>query len=194
MNDYITQLASLHWLDLLTAVGVIVVGSVGIKEALVKFCDSFDIQFGFIKERKEMKECQDTVKKELKNLSDRQTIFEKEHKRNIEVRDAFNKEVMGCITELKNDISNLSQEMERREAEKKFEKLRDDIIKAANELSTKSQVSGEYISYIYGKINTYESIHEKYGFTNNQAPASIAAITAKYQEMLARGQIIVGDD
>ena len=42
---------------------------------------------------------------------------------------------------------------------------------------------------IYRKIVAYESLHEEFGFKNNQAQVSIKAIEQKYQEMILNGHI-----
>ena len=67
--------------------------------------------------------------------------------------------------------------------------MRYDILNFANLLSSKSVVSAELINQVYKEISEYEELSEKYHLKNNQVNASVAVISAKYQEMLLNGQI-----
>ena len=189
MNEYILDLTTIDYFSLISAVVIIMGAVIAMKELFEKFCSITGIEFSWIKAKKEMRECQVTVKKELAELRERQDLFEKEHRENIQRRDVFNKEIISAIEAIKNTISDMRKDIDRREAEKKFEKLRDDILNFANELSTKKTVSEELISNVYRKINYYNNLHNQYGFENSQAPASIEAIKLKYQDMILKGQI-----
>ena len=189
MNEYIMDLMSIDYISLLSAIVVIMAAVIALKELLEKFCNAVGIEFSWIKSKNDMKECQTTIKRELADLKERQDRFEQEHRENIEKRDEFNEQIISAIKEIRNCISGLRKEIERREAEKKFEKLRDDIVSFANELALRDTVSSELIENIYRKIRLYESLHEEFGFKNNQAPVSIKAIEQKYQEMILSGHI-----
>ena len=189
MNEYIVDLMSIDYFSLISAIVIIMGAIIALKELFEKFCGIVGIEFAWIKAKNEMKECQITVKKELANLQDRQDKFEKEHKVNIAKRNEFNGQIIESIKEIKEEIYDLNKSIERREAEKKFEKLRDDIVKFANELAMMETVSSELMENIYRKIGAYETLHEEFGFKNNQAPVSIKAIEQKYQEMILSGHI-----
>lgn len=194
MNEYIVDLLSIDYFSLISAIVIIMGAIIALKELFEKFCNIAGIEFSWIKAKREMKECQLTVKKELADLKERQDKFEREHRENIEKRDQFNKEIIAAINMIKDSIVDFKADIERKEAEKKFEKLRDDIINFANELSNRESISEELIENIYKKINMYESIHKQYEFENNQAPVSIEVIKQKYQEMLKNGQIKKRED
>lgn len=189
MNEYIVDLMSIDYFSLISAIVIIMGAIIALKELFEKFCNAVGIEFSWIKAKNEMKQCQNTVKVELADLQKRQDKFEKEHKENIEKRNQFNEEIISAIRDIRNTISDMRTDIERREAEKKFENLRDDIINFANELSLRESVSHELIANIYKKINYYERLHKEYNFENNQAPVSIEVIKQKYQEMLKSGHV-----
>lgn len=194
MNEYITDLASIDYLSLLTSAVIVMSAILALKSLVEKFCDAVGIEFSWIKEKKELKACQTTIKQELRELRERQDAFEKEHRENIEKRDEFNKEIISAINTIKDSIVDFKADIERKEAEKKFEKLRDDIVNFANELALRDTVSAELMENVYSKINTYRSLEERYKFANNQAPVSIEAIKQKYQEMILSGHIVKEED
>lgn len=194
MNEYITDLASIDYLSLLTSAVIVMSAILALKSLVEKFCDTVGIEFSWIKEKKELKACQTTIKQELRELRERQDVFEKEHRENIEKRDQFNKEIISAINMIKDSITDFKADIERKEAEKKFEKLRDDIVNFANELALRDTVSSELMENVYRKINQYESIRDAYNFKNNQAPVSIKAIEQKYQDMIVSGHIVKEDD
>ena len=189
MNEYIQDLASIDYLSLLTSAVIVMSAILALKSLVEKFCDAVGIEFSWIKEKKELKACQTTIKKELRELRERQDVFEKEHRENIEKRDEFDKEIISAINMIKESIADFKADIERKEAEKKFEKLRDDIVHFANELALRDTVSAELMENVYRKINVYHSLSEEYGFKNSQAPVSIKAIEQKYQEMILSGHI-----
>lgn len=196
MNEYIQDLASIDYLSLITSIVIIMGVVVSLKSLIEKFCETVGIEFSWIRERnirkqknEEMKECQSTIKRELRELRERQDVFEKEHRENIEKRDEFDKEIISAINTIKDSIVDFKADIERKEAEKKFEKLRDDIVNFANELALRDTVSSELMENVYRKINVYHSLSEEYGFKNSQAPVSIDAIKQKYQEMILSGHI-----
>lgn len=189
MNEYIMDLASIDYLSLITSVVIIMGAVIALKELLERFCNTVGIELYWVREKRELKNCQETVKKELADLKERQYRFEQEHRENIEKRNEFNEQIISAINMIKDSIVDFKAEIERKEAEKKFEKLRDDIINFANELSMRESVSHELIANIYKKINYYEKLHKDYNFENNQAPVSIEVIKQKYQEMLKNGHV-----
>ena len=109
-------------------------------------------------------------------------------------RDKFNKEVIEGMEQLRDDMKSLSEEIDRGRAEDRFNKLRYYIVSSANRVVRKEVVTEELIKKIYADINEYHAIKEKYGFENDQAPASIAVITEKYKEMLKAGHVIQEED
>ena len=194
MNEYIKDLASIDYLSLITSVVIIMGAVVALKELLERFCNTVGIELYWVREKRELKDCQETVKKELADLRERQDRFEQEHKINIGKRNQFNEQIISSINMIKDSIVDFKADIERKEAEKKFEKLRDDIVSFANELALRDTVSAELMENIYRKIVAYESLHEEFGFKNNQAPVSIKAIEQKYQEMILSGHITNKED
>ena len=190
MNEYIKDLVTIDYLSLITSVVIIMGAVVALKELLERFCNTVGIELYWVREKRELKDCQETVKKELADLRERQDRFEQEHKISIERRNQFNEQIISSINMIKDSIVDFKADIERKEAEKKFEKLRDDIVSFANELALRDTVSAELMENIYRKIVAYESLHEEFGFKNNQAQVSIKAIEQKYQEMILNGHII----
>ena len=189
MNEYIKDLVTIDYLSLITSVVIIMGAVVALKELLERFCNTVGIELYWVREKRELKDCQETVKKELADLRERQDRFEQEHRVSIERRNQFNEQIISSINMIKDSIVDFKADIERKEAEKKFEKLRDDIVSFANELALRDTVSAELMENIYRKIVAYESLHEEFGFKNNQAPVSIKAIEQKYQEMILSGHI-----
>ena len=189
MESYVMRLLSIDYISLLSAVAIIIVASVAIKEAFEKFCKAFGIELSYLREKEEMKTCQTQVKKELAQLQERQGRFEEEHRENVKARDEFNQEVMELIEGLKNDIKNLGDHIEKREAEKRFKNLRNDILNFADRIPKSEHVSAELVEQMFDEIQDYENLVSVYNFKNNRVNASIAVITAKYQEMLLQGKI-----
>jgi len=192
MNQHLANLLAINYVDLLLALGTIIVGFVAIKKALEEFCQTFGIKLRYIEEKKEMHKCQTEVKTSLRELEERQDRFEKQHEENIKVRDEFNKEMIGCINELKEDIVNLRQEIEYREAEKRFKKLRFDLLNFASRIAQSEEITGELISQVNHEITEYEELVEQYNFKNNRVNASIKIIQEKYEQLLREGKILIG--
>ena len=192
MNQHLANLLAINYVDLLLALGTIVVGFVAIKKALEEFCQAFGIRLRYVEEKEEMKKCQTEVKTRLAELNDRQDKFEKQHEENIKARDEFSKEMIGCINELKEDIINLRQEIEYREAEKRFKKLRFDLLNFASRIAQSEEITGELISQVNHEITEYEELVEQYKFKNNRVNASIKIIQEKYEQLLREGKIIIG--
>lgn len=192
MNQHLGNLLAINYVDLLLALGTIIVGFVAIKKALEEFCQTFGIKLRYVEEKKEMHKCQTEVKTSLRELEERQDRFEKQHEENIKVRDEFNKEMIGCINELKEDIVNLRQEIEYREAEKRFKKLRFDLLNFASRIAQSEEITGELISQVNHEITEYEELVEQYNFKNNRVNASIKIIQEKYEQLLREGKILIG--
>lgn len=180
---------SVNYVDFLFALITVVVGMTAIKELLEKFCKAFGVEFSWIRANRERSECEKNIKSNLEIITQKQKELESQQEKDRINREKFNQEMIAAMDALKSELNSLSDSIERREAEKKFEKLRDDILNFANQLSAKETISDELITHIYKKINMYEELQEKYKFQNNQTPASIAAITARYQQMLINGQV-----
>ena len=189
MNEYITDLASIDYLSLLTSAVIVMSAILALKSLVEKFCDAVGIEFSWIKEKREMRECQTTIKKRLKDLQEKQDRFEKQHEENVKKRNEYNEKIMSSIESLQKSIISLEEEMKVREAKNKFERLRDDIVNFANELASRDTVSSELMENYFKKIGKYESLSHEYNFKNNQAPVSIEVIKMKYQDMLLKGQI-----
>lgn len=189
MSQHLINLMSIDYVSLLLALGTIIVGFVAIKKALEEFCQTFGIKLRYIEEKKEMHKCQTEVKTSLRELEERQDRFEKQYEENIKVRDKFNKEIMDCINELKADIVDMRDEMEIREAEKRFKKLRYDILNFANQIVSAQQISAEMIDQIFEECAEYEKISEGYGFKNDRVNVSMSVIRSKYEELLKEGRI-----
>ena len=189
MNEYILDLTSIDYFSLISAIIIIMGAIVATKELIEKFCRIAGIEFSWIKAKNEMRECQTAVKRELAELQERQSKFEEEHEESMKKRNEFNKEIIASIVAIKNEITKMNEDIERREALKKFEKLRDDILDFANDLPNRTTVSEELITNIYNKINMYNRLHNEYKFENSQAPVSIEVIKQRYQEMLKDGKI-----
>ena len=192
MNQHLTDLLAINYVDLLFALSTIIVGFMAIKKAVEEFCQTFGIELAYIRRRREQEECQREVKTKLSELSERQDKFEHQHEENIKVRDEFNKEMIGCINELKEDIVNLRQEIEYREAEKRFKKLRFDLLNFASRIAQSEEITGELISQVNHEITEYEELVEQYNFKNNRVNASIKIIQEKYEQLLREGKILIG--
>lgn len=189
MVEYIQDLASIDYLSLLTSAVIVMSAILALKSLIEKFCDAVGIEFSWIKEKREMRECQTTIKKRLKDLQEKQDRFEKQHEENVKTRNEYNEKIMSSIESLQKSIISLEEEMKMREAKNKFERLRDDIVNFANELASRDTVSSELMENYFKKIGKYESLSHEYHFKNNQAPVSIEVIKMKYQDMLLKGQI-----
>lgn len=189
MNEYIQDLASIDYLSLLTSAVIVMSAILALKSLVEKFCDAVGIEFSWIKEKREMRECQTTIKKRLKDLQEKQDRFEKQHEENVKTRNEYNEKIMSSIESLQKSIISLEEEMKVREAKNKFERLRDDIVNFANELASRDTVSSELMENYFKKIGKYESLSHEFHFKNNQAPVSIEVIKMKYQDMLLKGQI-----
>lgn len=189
MNQHLLNIMSIDYVSLLLALGTIVVGFVAIKKALEEFCQTFGIELKYIREKREQKECQTEVKSRLAELNERQNKFEHQHEENIKARDKFNKEIMERINDLKADIIDMRDEIEIREAEKRFKKLRYDILNFANQIVSAQQISAEMIDQIFDECSEYDKLSEDFGFKNNRVNVSMSVIKSKYEELLKEGRI-----
>lgn len=190
MNDYIFKMASIDYLSLLTAIGIIVIGSVAVKEAFVRFCNMLGLEFSWIRAKRERDIRDKKVEEELRELAIRQKELEVLRMQDIESRDEFNKTIVNNIESVRDEILSLDKCIALREAEKRFKKLRFDILNFADRISKSEQISAELIDQIFEEISEYEDLARTYGFKNNRVNASIAVIHAKYQELLMLGKIV----
>ena len=191
MNQHLLNILSIDYVSLLLALGTIIVGFVAIKKAVEEFCQTFGIELKYLREKQEQSECQKEVKSRLAELNERQDKFEHQHEENIKARDKFNKEIIDSINELKADIVDMRDEMEIREAEKRFKKLRYDILNFANQAVSAKQISAEMIDQIFEECGEYEKLSKDYGFKNDRVNVSISVIKDKYEELLKEGKIMV---
>lgn len=193
INEYIKLLAEIDYISFLLAFFTLIAAIVAGKNLLEKFCDIVGIELKYIKEKKEIKECQTTVKKELQDIVERQDRFEKEHRENMEKREEFNKEVLDSMNSLKYDFKILSDTIDRREAEKRFKKLRFDILNMADRLCRAESVTAEMLAQVMDECSEYEQLSKEYKFKNNRVNISIGVIQKKYEEFLLAGKIISGE-
>lgn len=192
MNQHLMNLMSIDYVSLLLALGTVVVGFVAIKKAIEEFCQTFGIELKYLREKREQRECQTEVKSRLAELSARQDKFEHQHEENIKVRDEFNNKIMKCINDLKADIVDMRDEIEYREAEKRFKKLRFDLLNFASRIAQSEEITGELISQVNHEITEYEELVEQYNFKNNRVNTSIKIIQEKYEQLLREGKILIG--
>ena len=193
MNEYILQLASLDYLKLLMALGTVVVGSVVIKEALMKFCTTFGIEFSWIRTKRERKEYEKEIRADLDALIKRQENLERIHEEAMEARIEFNQNIQNNVNSLKDEIISMEKRIEIREAEKRFRKLRFDILNFADKISKSESVMAEMIDQIFEECSEYEELSKKYKFKNNRVNSSIKVIQKKYEELLLTGKILDGE-
>lgn len=165
------------------------IGFTAIKKGVEEFCKTFGIRLRYLEEKQEMKSCQTEVKTRLAELSARQDKFEHQHEENIKARDKFNNKMIECINDIKADIVDMRDEIEIREAEKRFKKLRYDILNFANQIVSAQQISAEMIDQIFEECAEYEKISEGYGFKNDRVNVSMSVIRSKYEELLKEGRI-----
>ena len=194
MNEYILKMASIDYLTLLTSIAIIVVGSVAIKEGIERFCNMVGIEFSWIREKRDREAREKKMEEELDNLTERQWELEELHKQDIESRDEFNKTIVESIASVKDDIASLAKHIDVKEAEKRFKKLRFDILNFADRISKSEQISAELIDQIFREISEYEELSHKYKFSNNRVNSSVKVIQAKYEELLLLGKIIKEDE
>jgi hypothetical protein len=181
---------SIDYTALLLSLGTIIIGGVAIKEALEKFCKAFGIKLKYVEEREEAKKCQTEVKAGLKDLAEKQGKLEELREKDVEMSKKTDKEIMNIVYSLKQDIQMLAYDMEVREAEARFKKLRYDICNFAVRISNSSEeISSDLIKNLYTEINEYEELAEKYNFKNNRVNDSIEVISNKYKQMLLEGKI-----
>lgn len=189
MNQHLINLFAINYVDLALALATIVIGFVAIKKAVEEFCQTFGIKLRYLEEKQEMKKCQTEVKIRLAELGLRQDKFEKQHEDNIKARDKFNKEIMERIDALHKDIDAMREEIDRREAQKRFKKLRYDLLNFSDKIVRCESVSAEMISEIYDEIELYENLSKEYGFENGRVNVSISVIQQKYEELLKNGKV-----
>lgn len=190
MNQHLIDMLSIDYAALLLSLGTIVVGGLAIKEVLEKFCKAFGIRLKYVEEREEAKRCQTEVKSRLRDLAKKQGKLEELREKDVEASKKTDKEIMNIVYSLKQDIQMLSYDMEVREAEARFKKLRFNICNFAVRVSSdEEEISADLIKNMYSEINEYEELTEKYKFKNNRVNDSIEKITQKYHEMLDQGLI-----
>ena len=193
MNPHLIEILSINYVDFLLALGTIIVGSVVIKEAIVKFCDAFGIEFKWIRKKREKEKLCANVQAEVKLLSERLELLRSMRDADLQRGDQLENGIAKALEEIRKDIIELRETMTYNEAVKRFKVLRREILTFANDLPHKESVSAELIRQVYKEINEYEELSKNHNFKNNQVNASIAVIQEKYMEMLAKGLIIEED-
>lgn len=189
----IFDLFSLNYVDSLLAIITIIIGSVALKEALERFCKTFGIELAWIRKRREQEEREKRIDEKLNILEKKQRELEEMESAESVLREEYDQKIITAIDTLQDNLTALGKDIETREAERQFKKLRYDILNFANQITLKTEVSTELISQVYREIHEYESLVEDYGFKNNQVDASVGVITKKYQEMLIQGKILTED-
>lgn len=190
MNQHLVDMLSIDYAALLLSLGTIIVGGIAIKETLEKFCKTFGIKLKYIEEKEEAKKCQTEVKSGLKELTARQTKLEQLREKDVADSRKKDEEIVGLVNSLQSNIQNLAHDIEYREAEARFKKLRYDICNFAVRISRNPEdASVDLIKNLYEEITEYESLTEKYSFKNNRVNDSIEKIKNKYHEMLDIGLI-----
>ena len=101
----------------------------------------------------------------------------------------FTAYLMNILNDLKADIVDMRDEIEIREAEKRFKKLRYDILNFANQIASAQQISAEMIDQIFDECGEYEKLSESYGFKNDRVNVSMSVIKSRYEELLKEGRI-----
>lgn len=190
MSEQLVALLSVDYFSFVIALATVIAGTVAVKEGVERFCRAVGIEFSWIRAKREQKECQEKIRKDLDDITKRQTELEDLRKTDIEAKEEFNKMMVESVNSIKDDIVELKKDIDVREAEKRFRKLRYDILNFANQISQAHQVSAELVDQIYEEITEYEELSERYQFKNNRVNASVNVIQAKYQELLQNGQII----
>ena len=194
MLSDIIALLSVDYVAFFAALVTVIVGFIALKELAEKFCTTFGIKLRYLEEKKEMKKCQTEVKMSLNDLKERQDRFEVQHKENMDAREEFNTKVMQSIADLKDNIDNMRVEIERREARKRFKKLRYDLLNYSDKIVNSEYVSADMMAEIKDEISEYHNISEKYSFENNRVNVSISIIEQKYDELLKAGKVVTGDN
>ena len=193
MNGKIIELMSIDYPSFLAAMVTIIAGFLAIKEILERFCKAVGIEFSWIKSRRETQECQQTIKHDLEELAKRQRELKEERKRDMDERARFDNEIKKCIEGIKQEIADLGEHIEKREAEKRFKKLRFDILNFADRISKSESISSELVEQVFDEIQDYENLVSEYEFKNNRVNASIVVIQQKYQELLMQGKVFKED-
>lgn len=190
MNEYIKLLTEIDIVSFLLAFFTIAAAIVTGRDLMERLCAALGIKLTYLEEKRKMQECQTTVKQELKDIVERQDRFEREHRENMEMREEFNKEILGAMSSLKDDFKNLSEEIDRREAEKRFKKLRFDILNMADRLCKSESITNEMILQVLDECNEYTTISHKYNFENDRVTVSMKIIKKKYEQLMLEGKVI----
>ena len=194
MREQIMELLTINYVEAFISFVIIMSAAVVVKEGLERFCRAFDIELKWVKRREEMEKCQTKVSKAVDQIIARQDELENMQKIERDVREKNDQSIISAIQVVHDELTQMDENMKRREAEQRFRKLRYDILNFANKISGHERVSAELISQVYKEISEYDNLCVRYGFKNHQVTASVAVITAKYQEMLAEGKITNNDD
>lgn len=192
MNQ-IVELLSINYVDFVLAMITIMIATPFVKEVVEKFCKTVGIEFSWIKAKNSRRECEEKIKKDLDILKVRQEELESLHKEDMNKHREYSQNVMTIVSSLKEDIISLKDDIEKREAEKRFRKLRYDILNFANQIISMQEISSELIDQIFDECQEYEDLVSQYNFSNDRVNVSMKVIKDKYQELLVNGKIYKED-
>lgn len=185
LPDHLLRMMQIDYITLILAIATIAVGILAIK----KFIDEFASAFGFVPiwTRKRMEEQKDReqIRTQLNVLTENQKELKAIQEHDIERMEALS----SALIELKEDISNLGERIDKREHDKEFRRLRWRIINFANELPEREIISLEVWNEVWDGIRKYEEMCEKYGYKNGQTTSSVNVITMRYESDIASGKI-----
>lgn len=185
LPDHLLRMMQIDYITLILAIATIAVGILAIK----KFIDEFASAFGFVpiwtRKRMEEQKEREQIRTQLNVLTENQKELKAIQEHDIERMEALS----SALIELKEDISNLGERIDKREHDKEFRRLRWRIINFANELPEREVVSLEVWNEVWDGIRKYEEMCEKYGYKNGQTTSSVNVITMRYESDIASGRI-----
>ena len=185
ISEHLLQMMEIDYATLILAIATIAVGILAVK----KFIDEFASAFGFVpiwtRKRIEEQKDKEQMVKQLNVLTENQ----KELKNMREVDVEQMKTLSSMLAELKNDLLELGNRIDKREHDKEFKRLRWRIINFANELPNRDNISLEVWNEVWDGIRKYEEMCEKYGYKNGQTTSSVRVITSRYEIDMSSGKI-----
>lgn len=185
LPDQLFKMIQIDYITLILAIATIAVGVLAIK----KFIDEFASAFGFVpiwtrRKLEEQKE-REEIRKQLEILTKNQKKIKDIQASDVEKMEALS----SCLVEVREDISKLSERIDKRERDKEFRRLKWRIINFANELSTREDISLEVWNEVWDGIKKYENMCEIYEYKNGQTTSSVNVIAQRYEHDIALGKI-----
>lgn len=184
--DHIMHMLQVDYVALVIAIATIAVSILAIK----KFIDEFSAAFGFVPIWTRKKIENQKEKEQILNRLDILTETQQELKEMQKNDKEYMETLSSCLTELKNDISQLDEKIGRRERDKEFRRLRWRIINFANELPGRETITREVWNEVWDGVRKYEEMCTKYGYINGQTTSSVRVIAERYEHDIANGKII----